>query len=78
MDATVPPIAHHTPDLQSQSGGNPFIPMNKTTAQWSRLSYYAAVSWMDSQLGRVLNQLDAEKQTADTLIVLHADHGWNL
>jgi arylsulfatase A-like enzyme len=33
---------------------------------------------MDSQLGRVLDELDAQKQTADTLIVLHSDHGWNL
>ena len=78
MDPSVPPIAHHTPDLQSQAGGNPFVVMNKTTAQWSRLSYYSAVSWMDSQLGRVVDELDTQKLTDDTLIVLHSDHGWNL
>ncbi len=44
MDPSVPPIAHHTPDLQSQSGGDPYHPMPNLTAQWSRLSYYGAVS----------------------------------
>lgn len=78
MDMSVPSIAHHTPDLGSQDGGNPYMPMPNTTAQWSRLSYYSAVSWVDSQLGRVISELDTQKQTAETLVVLHADHGWNL
>ena len=33
---------------------------------------------MDSQLGRVVDELDTQKLTDDTLIVLHSDHGWNL
>jgi arylsulfatase A-like enzyme len=78
MDLSVPPIAHHTPDLQQQAGGDPYHPMPDVTAQWDRLSYYAAVSWVDSQIGRVLDELDSTKATPDTLIVLHSDHGWNL
>ena len=74
LDPSVPPIAHHTPDLQSQSGGDPYNPMPNETAQWSRLSYYAAVSWVDSQIGRVLDELDTLKATKNTLIVLHSDH----
>lgn len=39
---------------------------------------YAAVSWMDSQVGRVLATLKSEGMENDTLIVFHADHGWHL
>lgn len=40
--------------------------------------YLAAVSWMDTQLGRVLDALDASGQADDTLIVFVADHGYHL
>ena len=75
MDPSVPPIAHHTPDLQAQAGGDPYHPMPAVTAHWDRLSYYASVSWIDRQIGRVLDQLDAEKATPETLVLLHSDHG---
>jgi len=43
-----------------------------------RLWYLATIAWMDSQLGRVLDELDALGQEPNTLVVLHADHGWSL
>ena len=78
LHASVPPIAHHTPDLQYQQGGDPYHAMNATLAQHDRLYYYAAVSWVDSRLGAVLQQLDDLGLKNDTLVVVHADHGWNL
>ena len=41
-------------------------------------AYYACVSYMDAQLGRVLDALEASGQAANTLIVLWGDHGWHL
>lgn len=78
MDQTVPPIAHHSPDLGSQGGGDPYHPLNVTVAQQDRLFYYAATSWVDSQVGRVLDGLDSFGLAEDTLTVLHSDHGWAL
>ncbi|MBS9461845.1 sulfatase [Flagellimonas sp. 389] len=40
--------------------------------------YYAAVSYIDAQIGLVLDELDKLGLAENTIVVLWGDHGWNL
>lgn len=48
--------------------------------QWKNLvrSYLACTSFMDSQVGRVLDALAASEYADQTVVVLWSDHGWHL
>jgi iduronate 2-sulfatase len=71
LDASVPSIAYHASSLW----GDPYTAMPESDAQRERLNYYAAISWVDNQIGALLGALDAAGRANDTLVVLHSDHG---
>ena len=79
LDLSVPPVAFH----QTSIAVNPYTPIPDEQAATLRRDYYAAISWTDYQIGRLLNELDTlDSQgiinVSDTLIVFHSDHGWSL
>jgi choline-sulfatase len=41
-------------------------------------AYLASISFVDSQVGRVLDALEAEGLADSTIVVLWSDHGWHL
>jgi arylsulfatase A-like enzyme len=51
-----------------------------TEAQQRELKhgYYAAVSFIDAQVGRLLDELESLGLADDTIVVLWGDHGWKL
>ncbi|MDB6174945.1 MAG: sulfatase [Chthoniobacteraceae bacterium] len=53
-------------------------PLDDETARMLIHGYHAAVSYVDAQLGRVLDALDASGLAEKTIIVLWGDHGWHL
>ena len=44
----------------------------------AKRAYYAAISFMDAQVGRVVTALDSLGLSKNTIIVLWSDHGYNL
>lgn len=48
--------------------------------EWKNLvrSYLACTSFVDSQVGRVLEALEASGKADNTIVVLWSDHGWHL
>jgi arylsulfatase A-like enzyme/GH35 family endo-1,4-beta-xylanase len=40
--------------------------------------YYACVSYIDAQIGKILDALEAQNLTQNTSVVLWGDHGWHL
>ena len=40
--------------------------------------YYAATSYVDAQLGRIIDKLDKLRLTENTMVILISDHGYNL
>ena len=53
-------------------------PIPDDQARQLKHGYYAAISYMDAQLGKVLDELDRLKLRDNTIIVLWGDHGWKL
>ena len=67
---------------QMELGGYQGVPGNEAVsfdqAQQLRHGYYACVSYVDAQIGRVLDALDRLEAGKNTIVLLLGDHGFSL
>lgn len=72
----IPPVGHQINDL-------PMMPTTKwaiESGEWEKIiqAYLACMSFVDYELGRVLDALKKSKHGDNTVIVLWSDHGYRL
>lgn len=65
-------------ELRAYSGIPAQGALDEATAKQMLHGYYASVSFVDRQVGRVLEALRRLKLDKNTTVVLIGDHGWNL
>ncbi len=53
-------------------------PVSDTYARKLRHAYFACVSYVDTQIGKLLNEIERLGLAENTVIVLWGDHGWHL
>lgn len=65
-------------ELLSYSNIERKLPVDDEVAKELIHGYYAAVSYVDAQIGKVIDELDRLGLRDNTIIVLWGDHGWKL
>jgi arylsulfatase A-like enzyme len=53
-------------------------PVSEEYQRKLRHAYFAAVSYVDAQVGKVLDELDRLGLSENTIVVIWGDHGWHL
>ena len=71
-------VGHTNGELRSYSDVPNLGPIDEAMARHLRHGYYAAISYMDAQVGLILDALQKEGLAANTVVVLWGDHGWQL
>lgn len=56
----------------------PYMGVTAEQAQECKLAYYAAISFVDAQIGRVLDAVDRLGLREKTIVVFWSDHGYHL
>jgi iduronate 2-sulfatase len=56
----------------------PYFGITADQAKECKLAYFAAISFVDAQIGRLLNALDSLGLSDNTIIVFWSDHGYHL
>ena len=69
---------HLSGELRAYSGIPPAGPVEPLQARRLIHGYYACVSFIDDQVGRLLDALEQHDLDDNTIIVLWGDHGWQL
>src|SRR5262249_60690571 len=56
----------------------PYFGVTKDQARECKQAYYAAISFVDAQIGKLLDTMDKHKLWDNTVVVFWSDHGYHL
>ena len=65
-------------EMRSYLGVPNHGPITRNVQRELLQAYSACVSYVDAQIGRLLDELEHTKRRANTIVVLWSDHGWHL
>ncbi|XP_006869795.1 PREDICTED: iduronate 2-sulfatase-like [Chrysochloris asiatica] len=81
----LPPVAYNPwmdirqrEDVQALNISIPYGPIPVDFQRKIRQSYFASVSYVDTQVGRLLSALDSLQLASRTMVAFTSDHGWSL
>jgi len=75
---TPPYAANNAAELQSYAGVPQKGPIPDQLARHLIHGYYACISYIDAQIGRILDKLNQLGLRESTIVILWGDHGWHL
>jgi uncharacterized sulfatase len=82
-DMTLPEITEATKELYpapalASTNPWPYNGLSKDQALECKLAYYASISFVDAQIGRLLDALEKLGLNKNTIVVFWSDHGYHL
>ena len=82
-DISLPDISEETKSQYPKAAFNnygkwPYLGLTADQAKECKLSYYASISFLDVQIGRLLDALKKEGLDKNTIVVFWSDHGYHL
>lgn len=76
---SAPPVAlHDSVELRGYTDVPTTGPISPDRMRELIHGYYAGISFIDAQIGKVLKELDRQRLTTNTLVVVWSDHGYHL
>lgn len=69
---------HDSGELRGYGGAPKNRELNEQETRRFRHGYYAAISFLDAQVGKVLDALEESGKADDTIIVFTSDHGFHV